>query len=107
MHLYTAGSNIINVQTTDSIPLGAYVSSVRISDADIERIEIISDTQVRVSAQALASSAYLPAGAGPGITYLSGTQSGSFNTTNSNWCCYSSEPYNIPPGSGLNHSTYL
>ena len=56
---YTAGSNIINVQTTDSIPLGAYVSSGNAfpSDAGIRVTEIISDTQVRVSAQALASSA--------------------------------------------------
>ena len=101
---YTAGSNIINVQTTDSIPLGAYVSSGGAfpSDAGIRVTEIISDTQVRVSAQALASSATPPAGAaGPGITYLSGTQSGSLTLPTATGAVTPPNSYNIPPGSTL------
>lgn len=101
---YSAGSNIINVQTTDSIVIGAYVSSGNAfpSDAGIRVTEIISDTQVRVSAQALASSATPPAGAaGPGITYLNGTQSGSLTLPTATGAVTPPNSYTVPPGSTL------
>ena len=102
---YTAGSDIITIQNTDNVVLGAYVSSGDAfpSSSGIRVTEIVSDTQVRVSGQALATSATPPSGsAGPGVTYLSGTQSGG-NTTlpTATGAVTPPNSYNIPPGSTL------
>ena len=80
---FTLGSNVITVPDTSIIPLGAYVSAGGAfpRSNNIEVIEIIFDTQVRVSANALQSSGVPPAGSAvPGITTLAGTQTSNVTT---------------------------
>ena len=102
---YTAGSDLITVDSTDNIAIGAYVSSGSAfpSDANIRVIEIVSDTQVRVSANALVSSSVAPAGsASPGVTYLNGVATaGSNSLPTATGAVTPPNTYSLPPGSSL------
>lgn len=101
---YTAGSDIITISDTSNVALGAVVSSGGAFplSANIIVTEIISDTQVRVSAQALVDSSTAPPGSGgPGITYLSGLQSGSVYLPTGTGAVVPPNIYSIAPGSSL------
>ena len=99
---FTLGSNVITVPDTSIIPLGAYVSAGGAfpRSNNIEVIEIISDTQVRVSANALQSSGVPPAGSAvPGITTLTGTQTS--NVTTPTATAVAPVHYSVGPGTSL------
>ena len=101
---YTAGSDLITVQDTSNIAIGSYVSSGGgfPSNANIRVTEIVSDTEVRVSANALVSSSVAPAGsASPGVTYLSGTATGSTTLPTATGAVVPPNSYSLPPGSSL------
>lgn len=61
---YTAGSDIITISDTSNVALGAIVSSGQAFplSANIQVVEILSDTHVRVSAPALVDSGTAPPG---------------------------------------------
>ena len=101
---YTAGSDIITISDTSNVALGAVVSSGQAFplSANIQVTEILSDTQVRVSAPALVDSGVAPPGSGgPGTTYLSGVQSGNLTLPTGTGAVVPPNTYSIPPGSSL------
>ena len=101
---YTAGSDIITITDTSNIALGAVVSSgnaIPLSSG-YRVIEIISDTQLRISGTALIDSSTAPAGsAGPGTTYLSGEQSGDITLPTATGIVIPPNTYALPPGTTL------
>ena len=101
---YTAGSDIITISDTSNIALGAVVSSgnaIPLSSG-YRVIEIISDTQLRISGTALIDSSTAPAGAaGPGTTYLSGEQSGDLSLPTGTGAVIPPNTYALPPGTTL------
>jgi len=101
---YTAGSDIITISDTSNIALGAVVSSggALSLSSNIRVTEIISDTEVRVSSPALQSSNVAPPGsAGPGTTYLSGTQNVDTTLPTGTGAVIPSNTYSISPGTSL------
>ena len=101
---YTAGSDIITISDTSNIALGAVVSSGQAIplSSGYRVTEIISDTQVRISGTALIDSSTAPAGAaGPGTTYLSGTQSGDVTLPTGTGAVVPPNTYALPPGTTL------
>ena len=101
---FTIGSDIVTIDSTDNVAIGAYVSagSALPLDNNIKVTEIVSDTEVRISSPALATSGVAPAGsASPGNTYLSGTQSSNTTLPTSTGVVSPGNTYSIGPGTTL------
>ncbi|QPB08260.1 virion structural protein [Synechococcus phage S-H9-1] len=101
---FTTGSDIVTVDSTDNVAIGAYVSagSALPLANNIKVTEIISDTEVRISSPALATSGVPPAGsASPGNTYLSGTQSNNVSLPTGTGVVSPGNTYSVGPGTTL------
>jgi hypothetical protein len=99
-----SGSDLVTVTDTSNIAIGAYVSagSAFPRSSNIKVIEIVSDTQVRLSGNSIVASGIPPSGsAAPGNTYLNGTQSGDVTLPTGTGVVSPGDTYSIPPGTSL------
>jgi hypothetical protein len=101
---FTAGSNLLTVPDTSRVPLGAAISAGKAiplaNNVIVE--EIISDTQIKMSATALFDSGTQPAGsAGPGFTPYSGTQTVNVTSPTSSAGVVPPNTYSVGPGTTL------
>jgi len=98
---FTAGSNLLRVPDTSRVPVGAKISAGKAipwaNNVTVE--EIISSTEIRMSATALFDSGVPPTNtAGPGITLYSGTQTGNVTSPTAIAGVQPPNSYGIGPG---------
>ena len=101
---WQAGSDLVTVSDTSNIALGAYVSagSAFPRSSNIKVIEIVSDTQVRLSGNSTVASGIPPAGsAAPGNTYLNGTQTANVTLPTGTGVVNPGNSYSVGPGTSL------
>ena len=98
---FTAGSNLLRVPDTSRIPVGAKISAGKsipwANNVTVE--EIISATEIKMSATALFDSGVPPTNtAGPGVTLYSGNQNGNVTSPTAIAGVQPPNSYGIGPG---------